>query len=136
MIILYIIPLLIVDFASKYAFYNLWYLSQIFYPIANHGISYNLLTGQSILIIFITLVIFWIVTYMFRKWQINKLSYILLIAWGIWNLADRVIFGFVRDFIYVGNWFPVFNVADILIFFGCAMIFWQVRNLEDNQIIQ
>lgn len=46
-------------------------------------------------------------------------------AWG--NLCDRIISGRVTDYIdfYIGNWhWYTFNVADIAICCGVAMMFW------------
>jgi signal peptidase II len=50
----------------------------------------------------------------------------LILAGAVGNLYDRVVFGFVVDFIdfHVGNWhWPVFNVADSAICIGVAILF-------------
>ena len=58
-----------------------------------------------------------------------KIGYTLLIAGAIGNTIDRIIFGYVVDFIhlYWDIWsFPAFNIADMSITFagGCLIIGW------------
>lgn len=58
-----------------------------------------------------------------KRWESCALALILGGALG--NLWDRILLGYVRDFIsvYYGNWhFPVFNVADMGISIGAAML--------------
>lgn len=45
------------------------------------------------------------------------------------NVVDRIRFGFVIDFIdfYVGSWhYPTFNVADVAIVTGAALMIWDI----------
>jgi signal peptidase II len=52
---------------------------------------------------------------------VEKIAYALILA-GLWgNLLDRVIFGYVVDFIDFG-WFPVFNIADSCINVGIVLL--------------
>ena len=46
-----------------------------------------------------------------------------LIAGCVGNLFDRLVFGYVRDFIQFDFWktFPVFNFADVALVFGVVM---------------
>ena len=134
--IIYILLATLADLISKYLFYNLEIANNIFYPIANHGISYSMLSGQTMYIILITLVIFIVTTYIYQKNIITQIAYILVMSWWIWNLFDRLYYWFVRDFIYVGNRFPIFNLADILIFFWCMIIFFQIWNTQEDNIIK
>lgn len=58
-----------------------------------------------------------------KRWEPFALALILGGALG--NLWDRMLLGYVRDFIsvYYGSWhFPVFNVADMAISIGAAML--------------
>lgn len=134
MTILYIIIWTSLDLISKYLFFDLKLANNIFFPIANHGISYSLFSWQSYYIISATIIILLWIIYIYHKNNINKLSYILVMAWGLWNFFDRTSYWFVRDFIYIWNRFPVFNIADILIFFWCIMMFIYLRNSVDERI--
>lgn len=47
---------------------------------------------------------------------------ILLIAGALGNTIDRIFLSGVRDFIFIGNRFPVFNIADILLTCGIILV--------------
>lgn len=58
-----------------------------------------------------------------KRWEPIALA--LILGGAIGNLWDRILLGYVRDFIsvYYGSWhFPVFNVADMAISIGAAML--------------
>lgn len=58
-----------------------------------------------------------------KRWEPCALA--LVLGGAIGNLWDRVLLGYVRDFIsvYYGSWsFPVFNVADMAISVGAVML--------------
>jgi signal peptidase II len=57
--------------------------------------------------------------------RINNIAYALIIGGALGNLFDRLVHGFVVDFIdfYVNNWhYPTFNIADSAICIGAALI--------------
>jgi lipoprotein signal peptidase len=57
-----------------------------------------------------------------RAWTVSALG---LVAGGaIGNLIDRVVRGYVTDFVQIPFDFPVFNVADSAIVIGVAMLVW------------
>ncbi len=65
-----------------------------------------------------------------------KTAMVLLIAGAAGNLIDRLRIGVVIDFIYVKiiN-FPVFNVADICVTVGCAMLLlWLIFNTGPDKV--
>lgn len=45
-----------------------------------------------------------------------------ILAGAVGNYADRVLRGYVVDFLHVTHW-PVFNVADVYITVGFALLF-------------
>lgn len=45
----------------------------------------------------------------------------LLLVGAISNIYDRVAYGSIIDWAYVGHWWPVFNLADILIILGLVL---------------
>ena len=111
------------DLLSKYVFYNIKYLDGTTFirPALNKGISRSLpvpffiMIGISILgiVAFIRL---------FAKRKVNRSIAALLIAGTIGNLADRIIYGGVRDFINVHIFnFPIFNLADTMLCIGVGI---------------
>jgi signal peptidase II len=57
-----------------------------------------------------------------RRWVVVALG---LVAGGaLGNLIDRMVFGWVTDFIRIPFDFPVFNVADSCVVVGVGMLIW------------
>ncbi|MCE1782464.1 signal peptidase II, partial [Enterobacter hormaechei] len=57
--------------------------------------------------------------------KLRNIAYALVIGGALGNLFDRLVHGFVVDFIdfYVGEWhWPTFNIADSAICIGAALI--------------
>ena len=87
--------------------------------LRNEGAAWGLFSGQRVFFLIITVVLFIVVSYVvFRMPSIQKMIplemfCVLLGAGAIGNFIDRLLFGYVRDFVYFKliN-FPVFNVAD------------------------
>ena len=82
-------------------------------------IYYNFLT---ILIIMITLIIFWMVT---KTKKSEKLAFMMIFGGSIGNIFDRLYYSSVPDFIDIHfnnfHWF-IFNVADIFITSGVILL--------------
>ncbi|MGN1399607.1 MAG: signal peptidase II, partial [Erysipelotrichaceae bacterium] len=90
----------------------------------NDGAAFSILKGQRVLFIVMTvLAIGLFVYYLARnkvKW-LEKYSLLLIISGAIGNLIDRILYGYVIDFLdfYIfGYDFPVFNIADSFITIG------------------
>ena len=96
-------------------------------PTRNTGAGFSFLSGHTWLLISITavfLVLFFVFDFKYKKKsKLYCISSALIIAGAIGNLIDRILFGYVRDFIYFQfiN-FPVFNVADIALTFGIILL--------------
>jgi len=83
--------------------------------VTNTGISFGLFKGSSLVIIIISCAVL-VALYYFREEFKGKNIYLTLIVSGIFgNLIDRLFLGSVRDFIDF-RWWPIFNVADSLLF--------------------
>jgi len=71
-----------------------------------------------------------LVVWISRVWRNEKvlaLSLALVLGGAVGNLIDRVLYGHVIDFIqwhYNGWYFPTFNVADMSITAGAAVMIW------------
>lgn len=93
--------------------------------IENTGIAFGLFKNTKWLIIALTVVAFAaIATVLFRYKSHTALSYVastLLIAGGIGNLIDRLLYGFVVDFIHVMFFDYIFNFADCCVTVGAVL---------------
>jgi signal peptidase II len=55
-----------------------------------------------------------------------RFSWILIVAGGVSNVLERLVLGYVRDFIYFYGGL-IINLADLYIFFGAIVICLIVR---------
>lgn len=98
-----------------------------FVYVKNNGAAFNILSGRIGLLSIISLVFaIGVVWFMIAKKPQNKIfttSMLLLFAGAVGNVIDRIFRGFVVDFIKTSfiN-FPVFNIADISITCGAALL--------------
>ena len=106
----------------------------------NTGAAFSLLSGQTVLIACLSVVLLiGIVCFAFRSLRLNragKLAFLCLIGGGVGNLLDRLLFGYVIDYIRLTFIdFPVFNFADIVITVsvGFLMILLMSDRLEWTQ---
>lgn len=93
--------------------------------VHNDGAAYSLLQGkQSLLIVFslvlMLAVLAYFIVYRSSLGFAERLAFALIFGGGIGNLIDRVMNGYVVDFINIYI-IPVFNVADIAISCGCVL---------------
>ncbi len=102
--------------------------------ILNEGAAFGLLQGGRWIFIALALIIV-VMGYYFRKdilqqdW-LTQCGVACFIAGTIGNLIDRALFGAVIDFIDLRVW-PIFNVADIGVCLGVALLLWSI--LWQNQ---
>lgn len=96
-------------------FFNITY-------VQNKGAAWGILDGNTVFLVLITLIaLFIIIRFIFKEENLTKLdilSYGLLLGGITGNFIDRILRGFVIDFLdfYIfGYDFPVFNTADIMI---------------------
>lgn len=98
--------------------------------VQNYGAAFSILTGNRFLLIFITILALIIIYYLLikkdKRTLINDILYGLLLGGIIGNLIDRVINGYVIDYLdfkIFGYDFPIFNFADICIVISMIVIF-------------
>ena len=100
-----------------------------FLPNGNDGAAWGMLSGKQTLLIGATaIMLLVIIVYMaVKRSKIPNIAFLaltLVVSGGIGNLIDRVAQGYVVDFIRFAFWdrFPTFNVADIAITVGVALL--------------
>jgi len=116
-----------IDQLTKYLFYNLeiWSQFSFLYPLLNEGISWGM-SMPMVVIISVSIVCLWLFVFLFHKKYLTTIEFALLFAGTIWNLIDRILFGWVRDFLSFGS-FPVFNIADS--FLTCGVVWICIKEI-------
>ena len=143
-IVLFVV-LLIADQGSKYwARTVLYQQSSIqviphvlrFSYVENRGAAFGMLQGQKFFFVMMTFLLIGIFFVYLKKTNANKwmkLTATVIIAGAIGNLIDRMLLGYVVDFIdFHIIWRYVFNVADIYVVGGTLLTALQVL-LQDEK---
>ena len=99
--------------------------------VKNYGAAFNILSGNRIFLSTISVAFSIIIIYLiFRKKNVKSfdlLSYSFILGGTLGNGIDRIINGFVFDFININFIeFPVFNIADISINIGFILIIYSI----------
>jgi signal peptidase II len=104
--------------------------------VQNRGAAFGILRNQTILFVF-TAIIAIILIYRELKSNKHKKLYStalsLILAGALGNLIDRLIFGYVIDFLDFRIW-PVFNLADSAITIGAILLGWSL--MRDKKCIR
>ena len=106
--------------------------------IVNYGFAFGFLNNPSLNQIIVILVIFSIIVYFLyllikTQDQFFRFSLILVLSGAVGNFIDRVLHGFVIDFIdiYLGSYhWPAFNLADSSITLGFILIMFNILFLN------
>lgn len=104
----------------------------------NYGAAWSILNNKVYFLICITVIVLIIIyRYMntFKENTRNIISFGLLFGGITGNLIDRLFLGYVRDFLafkIFGYHFPVFNISDIAIFIGTALLTVAIIKGEDH----
>lgn len=105
--------------------------------VHNPGVTFGLFPDQSflwlnlvagitiLLLVFVIFFLWWV-----PSWDNipGKLALGLVIGGALGNLIDRLRFGYVTDFINIGIWPGVFNIADSVIHLGTIMLIYFLWN--------
>lgn len=62
---------------------------------------------------------------------LEQAGYALVVSGAVGNIIDRVARGYVVDFLHLRHW-PVFNVADIAIVAGAALLALSARSMQSK----
>lgn len=136
MIILTILVIL-VDFFSKYIVSKLMTVNETinlidnFFRITyvkNTGAAFSIFSNNTILVIIISVVVIgFLLFYIYKNKGNNKLenvSYAFILGGAIGNLIDRLVYGYVIDFLdfeILSYNAPIFNLADTFIVIGVIL---------------
>lgn len=109
--------------------------------VRNYGAAFSILDGNRLLLILISfLSLFLIYKFLIKDKKLSKLEIIvygLLIGGLLGNLFDRVILGYVIDYLsfnIFGYHFPVFNLADICIVISTILLVFIIgSDKNDNK---
>ena len=108
----------------------------------NTGAAFSILLGKRIFLIVVAILIIGILLYYIKKnkvdGKLNILAFSLIIGGSLGNLIDRIVRGYVVDFISIklGSYnFPIFNIADSLIVVGVFLLLIGSKggNKDDNR---
>lgn len=107
----------------------------------NRGVAFSMLQGQRWIFIPITIIMTAVLFLMLLRSPMRKdkpfsLACSMVIAGAIGNLIDRIVYGFVIDFLYFSLIdFPIFNFADCCVVVGAILLFlyflFGVKEYED-----
>lgn len=96
----------------------------------NNGAAFSILSGYNLLFISVTLIAICLID----KYIEKNISFYILLGGIIGNLIDRLIVGYVRDFLdfRIFNYnFPIFNISDICICLGIFLII--IKTIKEDK---
>ena len=107
-------------------------------PTHNRGIAFGLLKDQNLILFLVLslLAIIFIIYLIVKKRTQSKsmlLGFFLILSGACGNLVDRIIYGYVLDFIDLRVW-PVFNIADSAITIGTCIILWNLLIKKHKEV--
>lgn len=100
--------------------------------VQNRGIAFGVFQGKiNAISIATTIAIIGIIIYFFKNFKkievIERIAYMVIISGAIGNMIDRIFRGYVVDMLdFRGIWQYVFNLADVYINIGVALIFLDI----------
>ncbi|MCT8976060.1 signal peptidase II [Clostridium sp. CX1] len=137
-ILIIILGVILDRFTKIWALNNLSRISEIvvirdffsFSYLENRGAAFGILQNKVSFLSLVTLIIMLaIIYYLFRYKPLSRLMRIslsLIVSGAIGNLVDRLVYRYVVDFIMLHYkdvyYFPTFNIADILVVTGTALL--------------
>lgn len=125
---------LVIDLITKYFLFDVVYFNLIPYVVSvasnggNTGAAWGVLGGHTILLIILSIaMIVGIIIFDF-VYKHNSvwfdIGFALVLGGAVGNLVDRIMLGYVRDFIFLDFFpsFPVFNIADSALCVGACIL--------------
>jgi signal peptidase II len=108
---------------------NINIISNVLYLtyVKNTGAAWSILQGKQILLIILAIMVLIFLIKLIYNSNLSKyefMGYLLIISGVLGNLIDRIVHGYVIDFIgiYIFNYvFPIFNISDMAIVIGVSI---------------
>lgn len=95
--------------------------------VHNTGAAFGMFRGQQWFLIAVAAVVLgaivWVAARVRPESAVARFALAMIAAGAMGNLIDRALLGGVTDFLDLG-WFPVFNVADMSLDVGVALLVW------------
>ena len=117
---------------------NLFYITYV----KNTGAAFSIFRNNTLFLVILSVFVIGLLFYYLNKKdyisKIESISYGLILGGAVGNLFDRVIYGYVIDFIDIcifGYDYPVFNIADMAIVFGVILVIIDMFRGEKNGTI-
>jgi len=103
------------------------------FKIFNAWISFGVDVWLWDYILFIKIFLIGILIYFYKKRYIPKCSFVFIISWWLSNIIDRLIYGYVIDYIDFFDLF-VFNLADMYInLWVICFILYEIRKYASRK---
>ena len=107
----------------------------------NHGAAFSFLSNaggwQKWFFIIFSVIVILIITYILVKEKNSQyIAFSFVIGGAIGNLYDRILYGYVIDFIefhYNSFYWPIFNIADIAISIGIILLLYSMFAKESKK---
>lgn len=101
----------------------------------NTGAAFSILTGRTTFLAVVTGAVLLCILLLLVLKKITEplliIAFSLILSGGVGNLIDRIVRGFVVDYIYfVPINFPVFNIADCCVVIGCGLMIFGILMSE------
>lgn len=105
--------------------------------VRNRGAAFGIFKNQIPLFILASLIALFLIALQLKKekpkpFSVYTISLSLIAAGALGNLVDRLIFGYVIDFIDFRIW-PVFNIADSAITIGAVLLGYSILKPEKSK---
>lgn len=107
-----------------------------FFLVKNDALVFSWPAPNNVAIALMFAAIIVVMYLMWRIWRLRRmaatLGCVLIILGAISNLYDRIYYGFVIDWGFFGRWWPVFNLADVMIAVGVILLIVKTRQLTQH----
>ena len=146
MMIILTIAFLVIDIVSKLVVSNFMVVNDSILVIKNFlyityvkntGAAWSIFSGETLGLIIVSLIIISFIIYYISKnkpsTKIEKIGYGMILGGSFGNLLDRIIYGYVIDFLdfnIFGYNYPIFNLADTFIVVGVFILI--VCSIREN----